>query len=580
MPNTAEGIADRLVEHFLPQLVLKKMPSLTVIDTVVGTEVSLHDSYKELVNRTRVDTIDVAGHEFTLTHFVLTPGRKAEHAVALTANDRRVEDWRNLHNDIPDLKGSLSKAIEYAGGDGELDAHLAPYAGKDHVYYAGYLSGPYLNSHVDPSTRSSFRFPQESTLVENGGGVTEDTLRVAVIDRVKDYLEPFLAPMRVATERRVVDLLETELPQFRAVFERRPDVIGRISASDTNSVIERTLYDAHSDLRRDAIETASDLQNATAEELESGRFSGFAELWNDLQKDELALYVLHRKKTLDIIEAYLQAPPERKVGLEGEVHKLIYPMRSTSSQVDPDAQNLWLIDERLAFHRFLASDEPMSTYEVQEIDSDRRPDLAVFNSRVALVGEEDGPYASISIFEFKRPRRDDFKSEESGKDPFKQLYDYVDSILEGKEQTVNHRTILVNERTRFYLYLVADLTPTLKKIIEQRGLQPTADGDGYYFVNRTYNTYVEVMGWDKLVRDAKKRNEGTVPQARSPEACLQRECHSRWLSKNKGRGHPCCPTLGRTRVGFSSAVRQRSARAPSSPRRCSRSPPPSASPGA
>ncbi|HEX8387231.1 MAG TPA: ATP-binding protein, partial [Rubricoccaceae bacterium] len=181
MPTTADGVAGRLVEHFLPQLVLGKMPRLTVADPAVGVEVELHQAYGDLVNRTRTDTFDVAGSRFTLTHFVLTPGRKADHAIALTANDRRVEDWRNLHHDIPDLKGSLSKAIEYAGGDGGLDAHLLPYVGKDHVYYAGYLSGPFLNSHVDPSTRSSVRFPHGGAAAEDGRVVTEEALRAAAL---------------------------------------------------------------------------------------------------------------------------------------------------------------------------------------------------------------------------------------------------------------------------------------------------------------------------------------------------------------------------------------------------------------
>lgn len=508
MPKTAKGVADRLVEHFLPQLVLGTMPRLTISDPAVGDEFDLHQTFNALIDNTRVDTFEVGGAEFELTHFIVTPDQKSEHAISLTANGRKVDDWRNLSREVPDLRGSLTQALDYAGGDGEMDRALVPYLGKEHVYYAGYLSGPFLDRHVDPSTRSSIRFPKPSASDEDGAVVTESALRAAAIDHVKDYLAPFLRPLRNATEKRVSVKLETDLPQFRAVFERRPDVIDQIGIGDSDAKIERTLYDAYSNLRREAIETAAKIQQASADEIESGKFDTFAELWNALGKDELAQYVIHRRHTLDILDTYLQATPEKKVALEDQVHKLIYPMRATSAQMDPDAQNLWLIDERLAFHRFLASDVPMKSYEVAEIDSPRRPDLAVFDSRVALVGEEEGPYNAVSIFEFKKPRRDDYKEGDEGKDPLKQLFDYVELIRDGKAQTVDHRLIEVDpDKTRFFLYLVADITPTLKKIVDRAGFQGTADGKGFYKIVPAYNAYVEILGWDKLVRDSRKRNE-------------------------------------------------------------------------
>ena len=38
-----------------------------------------------------------------------------------------------------------------------------------------------------------------------------------------------------------------------------------------------------------------------------------------------------------------------KFNKESYVHNLIYPMRTTSEEVEYDAHNLWLIDERLAY---------------------------------------------------------------------------------------------------------------------------------------------------------------------------------------------------------------------------------------
>ncbi|PTY00972.1 hypothetical protein DB346_15315 [Verrucomicrobia bacterium LW23] len=43
-------------------------------------------------------------------------------------------------------------------------------------------------------------------------------------------------------------------------------------------------------------------------------------------------------------------------------HQLIMPMGKTSDDVRQDSCHLWLIDERLAFHNYLAPDKPLSSY--------------------------------------------------------------------------------------------------------------------------------------------------------------------------------------------------------------------------
>ncbi len=35
---------------------------------------------------------------------------------------------------------------------------------------------------------------------------------------------------------------------------------------------------------------------------------------------------------------------------------------------------------------------------------------------------------------------------------------------------------------------------------------PSPDSQGYFFFNRNLNTFVEIMSFDKLLEDAKKRN--------------------------------------------------------------------------
>lgn len=60
----------------------------------------------------------------------------------------------------------------------------------------------------------------------------------------------------------------------------------------------------------------------------------FLERENELGKSSLARYIAHRKVILDFLERSLQANPETgKYPLEEIVHRIIYPMRTTSDDV-------------------------------------------------------------------------------------------------------------------------------------------------------------------------------------------------------------------------------------------------------
>lgn len=73
-------------------------------------------------------------------------------------------------------------------------------------------------------------------------------------------------------------------------------------------------------------------------------------------------------------EKSLQADPDTgKYTLEEIVHQIIYPMRTTSTNIHIEQQNLWIIDERLAYHGFLASDLPLAAADVLVNSSESRP---------------------------------------------------------------------------------------------------------------------------------------------------------------------------------------------------------------
>lgn len=87
---------------------------------------------------------------------------------------------------------------------------------------------------------------------------------------------------------------------------------------------------------------------------------------------------------LDLFEKALQRDEAGHYPLEEVVHQIVFPMRTTSSEIDFDHQNLWLLDERLTSHSFLAPDKALNSIEVADIDSLKRGDLArIMHERVA-----------------------------------------------------------------------------------------------------------------------------------------------------------------------------------------------------
>lgn len=189
------------------------------------------------------------------------------------------------------------------------------------------------------------------------------------------------------------------------------------------------------------------------------------------------------------------------------IHKLIMPMRKDSNEVLSDSCNLWLIDERLAFHNYLASDKPLSAMPITGDSSGKEPDLVALNvlENPVLVSEsERRPLAALVVVELKRPMRNDAATGE--KNPIDQALGYLKRIRDGGVQTASGRPIGRASNVPGFCYIICDLTPSMVSACELKDGVPTRDGLGYFFHNKSYGAYVEVLSFDRLVNGAKERN--------------------------------------------------------------------------
>ncbi|MCP4109777.1 MAG: hypothetical protein GY749_30385 [Desulfobacteraceae bacterium] len=119
-------------------------------------------------------------------------------------------------------------------------------------------------------------------------------------------------------------------------------------------------------------------------------------------KARLSDYIIHRKRILLFLEKCLQRKEDGTYTNEDMIHKLLYPMKTTSDDNEYSNQNLWIIDERLCYHNYLASDMQFKKMNSMKSDSADRPDIFIINSplnfdRPFAFSEDKDQISSITI---------------------------------------------------------------------------------------------------------------------------------------------------------------------------------------
>ena len=67
-------------------------------------------------------------------------------------------------------------------------------------------------------------------------------------------------------------------------------------------------------------------------------------------------------------------------------------------------------------------------------------------------------------------------------------------------------------------YVIGDMTQSMRESAESRSLTATQDNEGYFGYNPTYGAYIEVISYDKLLKNAKQRNRALFDKLFAPKA--------------------------------------------------------------
>lgn len=486
-----ESLAKKLIEHCLPYFITGTCPQIILKDNR-GENFNLNSYYeKTYKDSLHQDPMELKGKNYTLYHMLLAEGAE-KHELHLCANSREVKSYA-LSTHIPDMKKKLTN-------------------GEDAYYYVGYLAGEYLDETVN-TERSDFDF--------SDGPLLDDAKESEIVDTAVAYIRAYLRDelTKVADEKKSqIDMLvKTKRPQYRLLLNRCPEVYDKIPAGLAEDKLDLELYKHQQQWELDTAKKKHDIeekvkQDATSDPGFQKLFDEYCESITELSRASLAEYVARRKAVIDLLEQALEADENGIYSKESRIHRIICPMQTTSDEIKLDDMNLWLIDDRLAYHHFLASDKKINTIPVLESDVDKRMDLAIFDAALSYTADPDN-INSITIVELKRPQRDD-----GDNDPVLQVLKYVRDIKAGKIKKANGRDFGDVSRVSFYCYVIGDLTQSMRDSAESRGLTETQDKEGYFGFNPTYGAYVEVISYDKLLKDAKQRNRALFDKLFEPKS--------------------------------------------------------------
>ena len=487
----ARNLTQRLLPYFIAQDYV--CPRIVFSEQNGSGAVCLNDfvdnALSAFIQEIRVDPDRFAlkgldgEEEFSVRVFKLYAPRNQRSRISLVAHRREVTGSL-LHNYIPEFEEEFYEK----GENDEVDQS------RNYIIRA-YVLGPYLDRHVSLE-RGGFEFAMDNELLL---GIAQADIERGAAVIARDAVGSDITLRQEKKRERVQAYVDEEAPWHKDILSN-VDLTG-MSYHPTKEEIETRLQSEKFARERAIKKDVEELLSETNSENFKERVSELVSKISDSGKNDLVHYIATRKEILHIFGKSLEVDDSGHYSSEGVVHDIIFPRKGDTERTPFQSHHLWIVDERLNFTKYVCSDVPLDGGNTE------RPDLLVYNRRVLFRGDNEASNP-ITIFEFKKPQRDDFVNPSSKEDPVQQIVRYANDIRDGKHKTPEGREMLVAENTPFFGFVVCDLTPKVRDWLErEKDFKPMPDQMGYFLWMGNINMHVEVMSWDKVLRDAKMRNE-------------------------------------------------------------------------
>lgn len=488
-------IARSLVERLLPYFITQEYtcPRIVICEQDGSGAIRLNDfvsnELSAVIREIGVEhkTFNLKAREtdeeFLVRVFKLYSPRNQKSRIGLVAHKREVSG-SVIQKYIPEFEDEFFEKDK----NGEVD-HERNYIIKAYVF------GPYLDRNVSVE-RGGFEFQIDNDVLL-GIGQTQIEQDAAGIAR--EAMGTDITFRQQRKKERVQSYVDEQAPWHKTILEEID--LSTMPYNPSNEEIETRLQKEKFAQEVSIRKEVAELMTETSFEKVKDSVAEIVNKVSGTSKNDLIHYIALRRTILDIFGKSLEVDEFGAYSSEGVVHDIIFPRKGDSDATLFHDHNLWIVDERLNFTTWVSSDVPLDGKNTD------RPDLLVYNKRVLFRGENEASNP-VTIFEFKKPQRDDFVNPSSREDPVQQIVRYVNDIRDGKYKTPEGRKILVAANTPFYGYVVCDLTQKVETWLErEKNFTPMPDRLGWFQWMSNINLYVEVLSWDKLLKDARMRNQ-------------------------------------------------------------------------
>ena len=488
-PKSTDSIARALLEHCLWYFVRPEgAPNICVSDSEQNINLKeLYDAYMH--ESAHAERTKIKDNDFNLTHIKFRASSSKKHSLSFSAASRLVKE-EVISGKIPGLHGKITDD-------------------KGEFIYCCYVASPYLDEHVRPE-RTSFNISEGLDDLLTATEISFKDIREHVLNRSKEYLKDYLKENLAAGRNRVDKFIAEKAPRYRPIIARVDEEELAVDPDISDKDLELQLHKQLTKVESKMLEQGHDIVSNFDGDIDNykQKLTEYLKTAEDIKKSDLANYVSHRKVILDLLEKSIQLTTTRKYVKEELIHELIMPRSKDSNNLFSDSSNLWLLDERLAFHNYLASDKTLSSIPITGDSSTKKPDLCalkVCDNPMLFTDTQQLPLASITVIEIKRPMRNDAKAGEN-KDPIEQALGYLNRIRKGKVTTATGRPIPNSEDIPSYCYVICDLTDSIQERCDYLDLTVTSDRLGYFGFHKQFKAYIEVISYNALVNNAKERN--------------------------------------------------------------------------
>ena len=474
--HAAEDIISAVLDHFLIEFIQRKVPK-NFIFRVQGATFNLYNYFYDSLavggNRKEEMVIGTETVEFTFNYFKVGEEQAKKHRLYFYANNRAASDLESISSGL--------NPNPFTGLRGE----------EEFRYY--YLVA--VSSDFFISSQSRDRITNLYGKIEHGR--TRKSIKDHLVSMAKSHildLEQTYTSERRSKMKEQVDHLIAIDPLLRRGLggKSTEEFVSRRGITESREQLAQDLFVERFRQKFDFTKLSEETSVEDLVRIVRDKIPEDA-------KEALAVYVAYRNNVIQVFRQLLNKDDDG-LATEDKVHKLIYPRYRDSEQIDYASHNLWLIDDDLAYARYISSDR------TPEGNARRKGDFA----HDLLVNNNN----ELMIVEMKRPQKRDYdgSKEADTKNPVDQLKNQVLDIRErGKVITSGGREVPIDDTSMVRGYILADWNDKLERYLKTEDfIRTNFGGQMAYRYYRELNLIIEVLAFDRLIDRASNRNEAFV----------------------------------------------------------------------